>query len=140
MFHIELMTPEEENQTWSTTQMIIIIIIIITTHMMMTGSLMSLMKGPILLDPRGQVEVLDQHTTLEEKVPEIQAMVQEIKEETPPEITIGTGREGADNHTEVSAEKEGEEMELPELGNLIMGSQGNPEGVARRPNVWWGLL
>ena len=45
-----------------------------------------------------------------------------------------------DNQTEVSAEKEGEVMELSELGNLIMGSQVDPERVARRPNVWWGLL
>ena len=67
-------------------------------------------------------------------------MVQEIKEETPPEITIGTGRERADSQTEVSAEKEGEEMVLQEQRSLIMGNQGDPEGVARRPNVWWGLL
>ena len=58
----------------------------------------------------------------------------------PPEMTSGTGRERADILTEVLAEKEGEVMELQEQRNLTMEDQGDPEGVARRPNVWWGLL
>ena len=45
-----------------------------------------------------------------------------------------------DSQIEVQAEKEGEEMELSELRDMTMGSQVDPEGVARRPNVWWGLL
>ena len=67
-------------------------------------------------------------------------MVQGIREETPPEMTTGTGRERAGIQTEVSAEKEGEVMELQEQRNLTMEDQGDPERVARRPNVWWGLL
>ena len=111
MFHKEHMTPEEENLTWNITQMIITMVITIIIPMnKMTGSLMNSMKDPILLDPQEQVEALDQYTTLEEKTPETQVMVQETKEETPPEIITGTGREMEDSQIEVSAEKEGEEM------------------------------
>ena len=67
-------------------------------------------------------------------------MVQGSTEEIPPEMTLGTGRERADIQIEVQAEKEGEEMELQELKCLIMEDQEDPEGVVRRPNVWWGLL
>ena len=42
--------------------------------------------------------------------------------------------------TEAPAETEGEVMELQEQDNMTMGRQEGPEGVARRPIVWWGLL
>ena len=67
-------------------------------------------------------------------------MVKENKEEDPlPEMTIETGRGREDIQTGVTAEKEEEEMEQPELKCSTMVNQVDPEGVARRPNVWWGL-
>ena len=67
-------------------------------------------------------------------------MVQGSTEENPPpEMTLGTGRERADIQIGVPAEKEVEEMEQPEQRCLTMEDQEDPEGVARRPNVWWGL-
>ena len=67
-------------------------------------------------------------------------MVQGSTEENPlPEMTSETGRERADTQIGVPAEKEVDEMEQPEQRYLTMEDQEDPEGVARRPNVWWGL-
>ena len=67
-------------------------------------------------------------------------MVKENTEENPPpEMTSETGRERADTQIGVPAEIEVEEMELPEQRCSTMGDQEDPEGIARRLNVWWGL-
>ena len=67
-------------------------------------------------------------------------MAKESKEEDPiPEMTLGTGRGREDTQIGVTAEKEVEEIEQPELRCSAMENQVVPEGVARRPNVWWGL-
>ena len=62
-----------------------------------------------------------------------------IEEDLLPEMITGTGRERVDMKTKAIVEKEEEELELPELKCSVMGSQEGPEGVARRPNVWWVL-
>ena len=89
-------------------------------------------------------EDLNPCTIQREKVLETLVTPAEIIEETLQETATGTGTEMTDIQTdsqiEVQAEKEGEEMELSEPKDLIMGSQVDPEGIARRPNVWWGLL
>ena len=135
------MTQEGETQILTIILMIIIIKMIITTWMWrMKEHSGNLMMDSTHIDPLEKEEDLDPCTIQGEKVPETLVMLQEIREETPQEIVIETGKGMEGNQTGVSAEKEGEEMELSELENLIMGSQVDPEGVARRPNVWWGLL
>ena len=56
-----------------------------------------------------------------------------------PEMNMKLDIERGDMRTEVIAEREEGELEQLEPKSLAMGSQEDPEGVARRPNVWWGL-
>ena len=60
-------------------------------------------------------------------------------EESPPRMTSEISKVEEDTQIGVQAEIEEEELELPEQRSLAMGDQEDHEGIARRPNVWWGL-
>ena len=102
---------------------------------MTLGSIVILMKT-MTSHCQGWVDPQDQSTTLGGKGTLTLDMTR--GEDLHPEMIIELDKERADMRTEAKAEREGE-LEQLEPRSLVMENQEDPEGVARRPNVWWGL-
>ena len=69
-----------------------------------------------------------------------QDLIAGISTGTHPGIAIGMVLGMTEDQTEAPAGTEGEVMVLQGLNFMTMGRPEDPEGVVRRPIVWWGLL